>query len=70
LLRDEPGGWSVFWPGGVRRRGGASPDCGVRVEQEKACCDAVHGSAAVGDTVYSRLRNALADRPVVAVKPW
>ena len=37
VLRDEPGGCPVYWPGGVRRRGGVSLVCGCRAEREKAC---------------------------------
>src|SRR5437660_12886422 len=35
----EPGGCPDCWPGGVRRRGGASLDCGFRAERWKACPD-------------------------------
>ena len=31
--------WSAYWPGGVRHIDDASPVCGFRMEQEKACPD-------------------------------
>jgi hypothetical protein len=34
--RDEPGGCPYCWPGGVRRRGGVSPVCGICMERGKA----------------------------------
>jgi hypothetical protein len=34
--RDEPGGGPYCWPGGVRRRGGVSPVCGICMERGKA----------------------------------
>jgi hypothetical protein len=34
--RDEPGGRPYCWPGGVRRRGGVSPVCGICMERGKA----------------------------------
>src|SRR5215472_12590847 len=37
LLWDEPGGCPVYWPGGARRRGGASLVCGSCTERGKAC---------------------------------
>ena len=37
--RDEPGGRPVFWPGGVRHEGGASPVCGFCTERGKADAD-------------------------------
>jgi hypothetical protein len=39
--RDKSGGWSAFWPGGVRHIGDASPVCCVCVEQEKASSDTI-----------------------------
>ena len=39
--RDEPGGRPVYWPGGVRCRGGVSPVCGSCTEREKASVDTV-----------------------------
>jgi len=39
--RDESGGKPVYWPGGVRHSGDASPVCGFRVEREKAHPDTV-----------------------------
>jgi len=41
MFWDKPGGCSVYRSGGVRHRGGVSPDCGFRVEQEKAGRDTV-----------------------------
>src|SRR5215467_15655353 len=38
-LRDEPGGCPDRWPGGARRRGGASLVCGVRMERRRASAD-------------------------------
>jgi hypothetical protein len=35
-FRDEPGGRPYCWPGGVRRRGGVSPVCGICMERGKA----------------------------------
>jgi len=43
IPRDEPGGCPRSWPGGVRRRGGASPVCGSCMEREKASVDAASG---------------------------
>src|ERR1700737_5594272 len=41
--RDESGGCSLFWPGGVRHIGDVSPVCGFCAERGKACPDtAVH----------------------------
>jgi hypothetical protein len=37
--RDEPGGRSAYWPGGVRHVDDVSLVYGFRVEQEKACPD-------------------------------
>jgi hypothetical protein len=37
--RDEPGGCPVYWPGGVRHRGGASLFCGFCMERRKAGSD-------------------------------
>ena len=76
-FRDESGGWSAYWPGGARHIDDASPVCRVRVEQEKACPDAVRSGwpglrecPGAAGTVRDRvpMRGALADRPVVAVK--
>jgi hypothetical protein len=36
LARDEPGGCPDRWPGGARRRGGASLACGFRAERGMA----------------------------------
>lgn len=52
-FRDEPGGCSAFWPGGVRHKGDASPICCVCVEQEKAS----------SDTALSRLGRARGSVP-------
>jgi hypothetical protein len=38
-VRDEPGGGPVYWPGGVRHGGGASPVCGFCMERGKADAD-------------------------------
>jgi len=38
-VRDEPGGSPVYWPGGVRHGGGASPVCGFCMERGKADAD-------------------------------
>ena len=38
-LRDGPGGCPDCWPGGARRRGGASLVCGVRMERRRASPD-------------------------------
>ena len=38
-LREEPGGCPDCWPGGARRRGGASLVCGVRMERRRASPD-------------------------------
>jgi hypothetical protein len=40
-LRDESGGKSAYWPGGVRCEGGASLVCGCYTERGKACADTV-----------------------------
>jgi hypothetical protein len=37
--RDKPGGCPVYWPGGVRHRGGASLFCGFCTERGKAGSD-------------------------------
>ncbi len=37
--RDELGGCPVYWPGGVRHRGGASLFCGFCMERRKAGSD-------------------------------
>ena len=37
--RDKPGGNPVYWPGGVRHRGGASLFCGFCTERGKAGSD-------------------------------
>jgi len=39
--RDEPGGCPVYWPGGARHGGGASPVCGFRAERGKVRPDTV-----------------------------
>ena len=36
---DEPGGCPDRWPGGARRRGGASLACGFHAERGMACPD-------------------------------
>jgi hypothetical protein len=75
---DKSGGWSAYWPGGVRHIDDVSPVCGICVEQEKACPDAARpgrvgrkGVSRAADTVRDRvpMRGAPADRPVVVVKP-
>lgn len=33
---DKSGGYPVYWPGGVRHEGVASPVCGFRTERERA----------------------------------
>lgn len=38
-FRDESGGCPVYWPGGVRREGGASLICGFCMERGKAGAD-------------------------------
>jgi hypothetical protein len=45
LLGIEPGGCPVFWPGGVRRRGGVILVCGSGTEREKASVDMASGVA-------------------------
>src|SRR5689334_22176215 len=35
----------VYWPGGARHEGGASPVCGFRMERGKASADTVPGGA-------------------------
>src|SRR5216684_7635282 len=37
--RDKPGGSPVYWPGGVRHRGGAILFCGFCMERGKAGSD-------------------------------
>lgn len=37
--RDKPGGNPVYWPGGVRHKGGASLFCGFCTERGKAGSD-------------------------------
>lgn len=37
--RDKPGGRPVYWPGGVRHKGGASLFCGFCTERGKAGSD-------------------------------
>jgi hypothetical protein len=37
--RDKPGGRPVYWPGGVRHRGGAILFCGFCTERGKAGSD-------------------------------
>jgi hypothetical protein len=57
-LRDEPGGRPVYWPGGARHGGGASPVCGFGAERGKVRPDtaarrgwrAAAGSAATAGT--------------------
>jgi hypothetical protein len=69
-------GVPFYWPGGVRHVDDASPVCGFRVEQEKACpdtpcsCGRGRGSVPSGDTARDRvpMPGALADRLVVAVR--
>ena len=39
--RDEPGGCPYCWPGGVRRRGGVSPVCGICMERGKASSESL-----------------------------
>jgi hypothetical protein len=41
LLRDKPGGYPFYWPGGVRREDGASLVCGYCTERGKAGVDTV-----------------------------
>src|SRR2546421_5332660 len=53
----------LYWPGGVRRRGGASPVCGFCMERGKADVDtaalAVRGPGARGSASSGRNREAL-----------
>ena len=42
-FRDEPGGGPYCWPGGVRRRGGVSPVCGICTEHGKAGTESLPG---------------------------
>jgi hypothetical protein len=67
----------VYWPGGVRHVGGASPVCGSCMERGKACHDTAacrlggereRPEAETVGTEYRRV-GALADRLVVVVKP-
>jgi hypothetical protein len=39
---------SAYWPGGVRHVDDASPVCGFRAEQEKACPDTAQPAGAGG----------------------
>src|SRR5438552_18588864 len=47
-FRDESGGCSAYWPGGVRHIGDASPVCCICVGPEKACRDVVRCRPAGG----------------------
>ena len=67
----------VYWPGGVRHAGDVSPVCGFRMEQEKAFLAAARldgareGVSQAAETARDRVprSGALADRPVVVLKP-
>ena len=50
-LQDESGGDPVYWPGGARHIGDASPVCGFRVERGKAGPDTAAGSAVRGSAL-------------------
>jgi hypothetical protein len=81
--RDKPGGCPVYWPGGVRHRGGASLFCGFCMERGKAGSDkgvgwlsltAVVGGRREGECLVTEIagrgvpmRDSLADRLVVVV---
>ena len=77
--RDEPGGCPYCWPGGVRRRGGVSPVCGICTEHGKVDIEGLLGGLVSGGRgsaltveaggVEYRLRCSLADRLVVVEKP-
>jgi hypothetical protein len=71
----------VYWPGGVRREGGASLICGYYMKRGKACADTapvfagkveagVRGSAPGSRNceVSSTDADTLADQPVVVMK--
>jgi hypothetical protein len=82
-LRDKPGGNPVYWPGGVRHRGGASLFCGFCMERGKAGSDnvarwlplrAAGGGRREGECLATEIaghgvpmRDSPADRLVVAV---
>jgi hypothetical protein len=82
--RDKPGGYPVYWPGGVRHRGGASLFCGFCMERGKAGSDtgacwlslnAAGGGWREGERLATEIagrgvlmRNPLADRPVVVLR--
>jgi len=77
---DLGGVWRVpiYWPGGVRHRGGVTLACGFRRERGKASADMVpvvnsagrEGVLRAAETVRSRvpLPRSLADRLVVVMK--
>ena len=50
-LQDESGGDPVYWPGGARHIGDASPVCGFHVERGKAGPDTAASSAARGSAL-------------------
>lgn len=69
--RDEAWRVPAYWPGGVRRRGGVSPVCGICTERGKADREGLPGglvpgrggrasTAETGGVEY-RLRGPLAD---------
>jgi hypothetical protein len=71
----------VYWPGGVRREGGASLICGYYMKRGKACADTapvfaekveagVRGSAPGGRNceVSGTDADTLADQPVVVMR--
>jgi hypothetical protein len=71
----------VYWPGGVRREGGASLICGYYMKRGKACADTapvfaekveagVRGSAPGSRNceVSSTDADTLADQPVVVMR--
>jgi hypothetical protein len=80
---DKPGGSPVYWPGGVRHRGGASLFCGCCTERGKAGSDsgacwlslmAIGGGWREGERLATEIagcrvpmRNSLADRLVVVL---
>jgi hypothetical protein len=82
--RDKPGGSPVYWPGGVRHRGGASLFCGFCTERGKAgsdtgiCrlpCFSGGGGWREGERLATEIagrgvlmRNPLADRLVVVLR--
>jgi hypothetical protein len=73
--RDKPGGYPVYWPGGVRHEGGASLFCGFCTERGKAGSDNDAFGWREGERPVTEIagrgvpaRDLLADRLVVVLR--